>query len=285
MSELSHNLMGNSPEISAKAFSNIQTLIYKIAGINLTTAKKSLVVGRLSKRLRKLKLPSFEAYYDLLISNQEGVGQEVQLFVDLLTTNETYFFREQLHFDFLVDKVIPLFKDAGPNSAPLSVWSAASSSGEEGYTLCMLLAEHLGIDNGWRILGSDISATILADAKAAIYNEQRVRLVPASYRHKYLLKGTGSQKGYVAVVPELKRHIKFDSFNLVEGPVRKELFDVIFCRNVMIYFDHDTKNKVINRLIKCLKPGGYLISGRSESLHSLTHDLTTVVPSIYQKKG
>ena len=276
------NIAVEQREISTKAFKNIQALIYKIAGISLSDAKKTLVSGRLNKRLRALQLTDFDDYYDFLLSSENNdttKNNELQTFVDLLTTNETYFFREQLHFDFLVNTVLPNFK----NNQPLAIWSAASSSGEEAYTLAMLLAEHLGINSSWRILGTDISATILADARRAIYNEQRVRLVPAHYRHKYLLKGTGSQQGNVAVVPELKKHVHFESFNLIDGAISADKFDVIFCRNVLIYFDHQTKNKVVNRLCRNLKTGGYLISGRSESLHSLAHDLTTVQPSIYQQ--
>ncbi|PCI58263.1 MAG: SAM-dependent methyltransferase [Gammaproteobacteria bacterium] len=279
------NITAEQCDISAKAFKNIQALIYKIAGISLSDAKKTLVTGRLNKRLRVLKLANFDDYYDFLLSNEvntsNGINNndELQTFVDLLTTNETYFFREQMHFDFLVNTILPSFK----NNQPLALWSAASSSGEEAYTLAMLLAEHLGINGNWRILGTDISATILADARRAIYNEQRVRLVPAHYRHKYLLQGTGSQQGNVAVVPELKKHVRFESFNLVDGVINSDKFDVIFCRNVLIYFDHHTKDKVVNRLCRNLKAGGYFISGRSESLHSLSHGLNTVKPSIYQQ--
>jgi len=280
MSAVMANNIHQQKDISDKAFKLIKALIYKIAGINLSDAKKSLVVGRLSKRLRVLRLANFEEYYSFLTSKEAGREQERQLFVDLLTTNETYFFREQLHFDFLVDKVLPDYKGNGKS---LSIWSAASSSGEEGYTLCMLLADHLGFNGNWRVTGTDISSKILNDARNAIYDEHRVRLVPAHYRKQYLLKGIGRQVGRSAVVPELKKHIKFNSYNLIDSPISSEQYDVIFCRNVLIYFDHETKDKVVNRLCKNLKPGGYLISGRSESLHSLSHGLTTVVPSVYQK--
>lgn len=281
MTSLATNMIHEQRDISDKAFRNIKTLIYKIAGINLSDAKKSLVVGRLNKRLRILGLENFDDYYSYLITKGQAETDELQWFVDLLTTNETYFFREQLHFDFLIKTVLPEFID-NPASKPLSIWSAASSSGEEGYTLCMILAEYLGIEKNWRIIGTDISSKILADAKRGIYDEHRVRLVPTNYRHKYLLKGTGSQKGNVAVAPELKKHIKFESFNLIDSALNNEKYDVIFCRNVLIYFDHETKDKVVNRLCRNLKPGGYLISGRSESLHSLSHGLTTVMPSVYQ---
>ncbi len=278
MASIVPDVMFEQRDISDDAFRNIQELIYKIAGISLSEAKKTLVVGRLNKRLRELGLKDFENYYDFLMSKNPGSKEELQLFVDSLTTNETYFFREQMHFDFLVKSILPHYQ----NNQQLSIWSAASSSGEEGYTLCMLLAEYLGIDKNWRVLGTDISCKILSDARRGVYNEQRVRLVPASYRHKYLLKGTGSQKNNVAVVPELKKHIRFESFNLVDNIKNGEKFDVIFCRNVLIYFDRKTKGKVINQLCQNLKPGGYLISGRSESLHSLTHNLTSIMPSIYQ---
>jgi chemotaxis protein methyltransferase CheR len=279
MTATAMNIITEQRDISDKAFRNIQALIYKIAGISLSDAKKTLVTGRLNKRLRALQLADFDDYYNFLVSNAGNEHDELQTFVDLLTTNETYFFREQLHFDFLVKSVLANFK----NNQPLAIWSAASSSGEEAYTLAMLLAEHLGINSNWRILATDISSAILADARRGVYSEQRVRLVGANYRHKYLLKGTGSQKGNVAVVPELKKHVRFDSYNLIDGAISTEKFDVIFCRNVLIYFDHDTKDKVVNRLCRNLKAGGYLISGRSESLHSLSHNLTTVMPSIYQQ--
>ncbi len=269
--------------ISNKAFENIKNLIYKIAGISLSETKKPLVAGRLNKRLRALSLENFQDYYKYLISEKGRVSvngsSEMQLFTDLLTTNETYFFRESQHFDFFVQEVL----NKHSTDKTLKIWSAASSSGEEGYTLCMLLAEHLGETGNWSVLGTDISSRILNSARQGVFNEYRARMVPVKYRNKYLLKGTGSQKGYVAIVPELRKNISFAKFNLVEDPLFRESFDVIFCRNVLIYFDQKTKQKVVSRLSQLLKPKGFLITGRSESLHSLTHHLQTVQPSIYQK--
>ena len=264
-------------EISAKAFAGLQELIFKAAGITMSDAKKSLMTGRLAKRLRALKLQDYDEYLHYLTKGEGAHNSEFQRFVDLLTTNETYFYREPQHFDFLKQEILSKHE---PNKS-LRIWSAASSSGEEAYTLAMILSEALGVNGNWEIQGTDISTEMIKAARKGIYNEHRVRLVPKDIRHKYLLKGTKEYNGYVAVAPEVKKHVRFDHYNLVESPLRKEMFDVIFCRNVLIYFDQPTKKKVLERLCKQLKTGSYLMTGHSESLHGMLQQLKSVKPSVY----
>ncbi|MFT4929398.1 MAG: chemotaxis protein methyltransferase CheR [Phenylobacterium sp.] len=271
-------------EISDWAFGKIQSLIFDCAGINMSDAKKNLVVGRLSQRLRVLELKDFDSYYRYLTSPASQGSGEMQCFIDLLTTNETYFFREQPHFDFLQNTVLPAYMNGAKRGRKLSIWSAASSSGEEGYSLGMLLAEKLGMQGNWSVYGSDISSEMLNKAREAVYNLHRIRLVPQPLCKKYLRKGVGKMDGKAAVRSALKKHVTFGAFNLIEGPLDNTQYDVIFCRNVLIYFDTKTKEKVISRLVQRLAPGGYLITGHTESIHDLRHDLNTVTPSIHQKQ-
>lgn len=265
--------------MSASAFAGFQDLIFKAAGITMSDAKKSLMTGRLGKRLRSLDLQSYDDYLLYLTKGEGAHNNEFQHFTDLLTTNETYFFREPQHFDFLKQEILGKHK----NKQLLRIWSAASSSGEEAYTLAMILSEEIGVDGNWEILGTDISTEMIKAAQHGVYNEHRVRLVPKDLRYKYLLKGTGKYHDYVAVAPEIKKHVRFEHYNLVESPLRKEMFDVIFCRNVLIYFNQPTKKKVMQRLCKQLKSDSHLMTGHSESLHGMLPQLKSVKPSIYLK--
>jgi chemotaxis protein methyltransferase CheR len=274
---LANDVRDDVSEISAKAFAGLQELIFKAAGITMSDAKKSLMTGRLAKRLRALNLESYDEYLQYLTKGEGAHNNEFQRFVDLLTTNETYFYREPQHFDFLKQEILSRHE---PNKL-LRLWSAASSSGEEAYTLAMILSEALGVDGNWEIQGTDISTEMIKAARQGIYNEHRVRLVPKDIRRKYLLKGTKKYNGYVAVAPEIKRHVRFDHYNLVESPLRSEMFDVIFCRNVLIYFDQPTKKKVLERLCKQLKANCHLMTGHSESLHGMLPQLRSVKPSVY----
>jgi chemotaxis protein methyltransferase CheR len=255
-------------------FAHFQQMIFSIAGISMTSAKKALVAGRLSKRLKHHGLASYGEYFQLLSRNRE----EVQMAVDLLTTNETYFFREPKHFDFLHERILPTH----PSGRPFRVWSAACSSGEEPYTLAMVLAEHLG-EAPWEILGSDISTRVLDTARTGLYPMERVRgLAPARLR-THCLKGIGSQEGCFMIDPALRRRVRFAQVNLNEPLPDVGEFDVIFLRNVMIYFQTETKRQVVTRLLTKLRPGGHFIVGHSESLNGLAQSLETVVPSIYRK--
>ena len=262
--------------ITDAEFARFQRLIHEIAGISLADSKKVLLVGRLGKRLRALQLGSFGQYHDL-VANPDNV-QERQTMVDLLTTNETYFFREQAHFDYLRSTIVPQH----PRNQPLNIWSAAASTGEEIYTLAMVLADCLGVDGQWNIMGSDISTQVLAVARRGQYWVERTRGLPVEYRHTYCLKGVRSQEGSFLIAPELRRHTRFMQINLNDTLPDIGLFHVVFLRNVMIYFDNDTKREVVGRIVRKLHPGGYLIVGHSESLNGITEAVKLVRPTIYR---
>ena len=267
----------NDAAISDQEFALFQRLIYRIAGISLSDAKKVLLVGRLSRRLRAYELANFSQYYRMLASGD--YAEEVQTMVDLLTTNETYFFREPTHFDFLRAEAA----DKRQLGKPYRVWSAASSSGEEAYSIAMTLAETLP-DTPWEIVGSDISTQVLKRAIAGHYPLARTEGIPPDYMRKYCLKGVRSQAGTFLIQPELRQRTRFFQINLTH-PVEADIgdFDVIFLRNVMIYFDPETKTRVVHNLLPRLKTGGYLIIGHSETLNGITDRVVGVRPTIYRK--
>ncbi len=263
--------------ITDQEFALFQRLIYKIAGISLSDAKKVLLVGRLTRRLKVYDFDNFSQYYRMLSSGEHA--EELQTMVDLLTTNETYFFREPKHFDFLRDEII-----AKRNSpAAFRVWSAASSSGEEIYSIAMTLAESLP-STPWEVVGSDISTQVLAKAVAGHYSLSRTEGIPPGYMRKYCLKGVRSNAGSFLIAPELRKKTNFFQINLMH-PVDADIgeFEVIFLRNVMIYFDPETKAKVVHNLLPRLKKGGHLIIGHSETLNGITDRVISVRPTIYRK--
>jgi chemotaxis protein methyltransferase CheR len=263
--------------ITPQEFTLFQRLIYKIAGISLADTKKVLLVGRLQKRLRHYGFETYTQYYRMLASDQHP--DELQIMVNLLTTNETYFFREPKHFDFLRDEVIAKRR----NPATFRVWSAASSTGEESYTLAMMLAEHLP-NAPWEVVGSDISTQVLEKARRGHYPMERNEGIPPRFLSKYCLKGVRSQAGTFIISPEIRQRVSFQQVNLTL-PVPKSvgLFEVIFLRNVMIYFDMETKRKVVQNLLPHLADGGHFIIGHSETLNGISEGLTAVRPTIYRK--
>jgi chemotaxis protein methyltransferase CheR len=266
------------PDITNAEFAQFQKLIYKIAGISLADSKKVLLVGRLGRRLKHLNLSSFSEYYRFVAGGLEPDTDELQTMVDLLTTNETYFFREEAHFEFLTKTIVAQH----PSGSPFNIWSAASSTGEEIYTISFVLAETLGLDANWAVTGSDISTAVLATAQRGLYWLDRTRGLPQSYLRKYCLKGVRTQEGGFMIAPEIKRHTRFLQVNLNQTLPVLGKFHVIFLRNVMIYFDAETKRRVVARLVEQLLPGGYFIVGHSESLNGLTDTLRAIKPTIYQ---
>ena len=263
--------------ITDAEFGRFQRFIHDAAGIALTPAKKAMVSGRLSKRLRELQLDSFTAYLALLDSDRES--GETQFAIDLLTTNETYFFREPKHFELL-----GRLADASATRAqPFRVWSAASSTGEECYSMAMVLADRLGEAN-WEVVGSDISARVLQRARFGHYPLSRAQHIPAAYKKRFCLKGMGAHEGTLLVDRELRKRVVFSMVNLNADLPRMVPFDVIFLRNVMIYFNGDTKREVVARVLSLLKPGGYFCIGHSESLHDVNASVEQVAPSIYRKQ-
>jgi len=263
-------------QISQREFEAIRAWIRSTAGISLSEQKKALVAGRLASRLRHYGLDSYGRYFELLQDGSQP--DELQIAVDLLTTNETHFFREPKHFDFLRDKIL---SRVTPGQL-FRVWSAASSSGEEPYSIAMTLAETLG-EAPWEIVASDVSSRVLARAQTGHYAMARAKTIPRPLLAKYCLKGVGAQDGTFLVDPRLRSRVQFLQVNLVGALPRLREFDVIFLRNVMIYFDAPTKREVILRMLPHLARGGHFIVGHSESLNGISDALQGVQPSIYRK--
>ena len=262
--------------LSDREFGQFRQLIHEIAGIHLSDAKKPLVAGRLNKRLRTFGMASYGDYFKRLGKD----AAELQTCVDLLTTNETYFFREPKHFDFLRELLHK--PGAIPSGRPLRVWSGACSSGEEPYTLALLLAERLG-ERPWEILASDISQRILAQARSGVYDLEDSRNIPRHLLVKYCLRGVDDNQGRMMIVPSLRQRIRFEQINLNSALPDLGLFDVIFLRNVMIYFNGDTKRQVVARVLGAVKPGGHFFIGHSESLNDVSTAVEQLAPSIYRK--
>ncbi|MDE2255793.1 MAG: protein-glutamate O-methyltransferase CheR [Betaproteobacteria bacterium] len=248
-------------------------LMFAAAGISLAPSKKALVSGRLQRRLDALGMASFTQY----LANLQRDSGERQRAIDLLTTNETYFFREPKHFAFLSEQILPRINV----DRPFRVWSAACSSGEEPYSIAMVLAERLG-NRPWEILASDISTRVLEQAQTGIYPIERAEHIPKPYLKAYCLKGVGSHCGKFSIDPALRRHTHFRSINLNTSLPEIGEFDLVFLRNVMIYFNADVKKQVCARLIQVLRPDGFLFLGHSESLNGLDCPVTMVQPAIYR---
>jgi chemotaxis protein methyltransferase CheR len=261
--------------LSEKEFGLFRDMIFDIAGISLTPVKKALVAGRLGKRLRHYGLNSYRDYFQLL--NTPTNRDELQLAVDLLTTNETYFFRETKHFDFLRNEL----QHKSPQGRPFRVWSAASSSGEEAYSIAMLLADCLG-NASWEILASDISIQVIEKARSGLYPIARTKDIPPQYLKRFCLKGVGRHEGMFLVDQALRDRVEFRQLNLNSSLPNLGSFDVIFLRNVLIYFNQETKRQVLDRLVPMLRPDGCFLVGHSESLYGIDTKLKSVQPSIYR---
>lgn len=271
---------GMEGTLSDAEFGQFQALMQRVAGIHLPPSKKSLVSGRLSKRLRERAVGSFGEYYRLIVGGAEPV--ELQTAIDLLTTNETYFFREPGHFDFLARQILPGLRPG----AGFRVWSAASSTGEEAYSIAMVLMDRLGESVPWEVLGSDINSKVIDKAREAVYpvarNEENI---PADYLKRFCLRGTGAMAGRLRVDAALRARVRFAQMNLNADLRGAGEFDLIFLRNVMIYFDMDMKRRVVAALHRQLRPGGWLFIGHSESLNGVSDLLKPVRPTIYRKGG
>jgi chemotaxis protein methyltransferase CheR len=264
-------------EISSKAYKSIREFIYNEAGIDLGDSKQMLVSSRLNKRLRHYQLESYDQYADLLLNNK---GIERKMAIDLLTTNETYFFRESEHFAALKKLVL----DKHPHDRMFRLWSAASSSGEEAYSIAMVLDDFFGDRGKWEIFGSDISSLVIEKAKQALYQCLRIDAIPQEFLRKYCLKGRGEYEGFLLIDEKLKRKTSFSEINLTKPLPEVGLFDVIFLRNILIYFDAKTKEKIIRSLLTKMRPKGILFIGHSESLKSMDLPIDLIGPTTYQKR-
>jgi chemotaxis protein methyltransferase CheR len=264
-------------------FEKISRFVYDHCGINLHEGKKALVKARLGKRLREGNFKSFSDYYRY-VTTPEG-ADELIVMIDSLSTNLTSFFREADHFRKLREIVAEVIKTSRKGSIPmLRIWSAGCSTGEEPYSIAMSLREMYG-DNeiAVKIIATDISTTVLNKAIRGIYPEEKVGNVSSALLKKYFQVGQRDWDGYYRAKREIKDMIDFARFNLMEEVPYREPFDVIFCRNVMIYFDKTTQGAMVSKFFECLKDGGYLFVGRSESLTGLNHQFKYAEPSVYRK--
>jgi chemotaxis protein methyltransferase CheR len=273
-----------SQTVTDADFELFQRLIEKQTGIYLAPAKKTLLIGRLSRRLRDLGLPSLRKYYKRVMADPA----EHTHMVDCISTNETQFFREPLHFEFLERQIFPRWieqADAGERPRRIRVWSAGCSTGEEPYSIAMTLLHHFPEAAGWQveILATDISTRVLARARAGIWPVEKAAHIPPHYLKSFMLRGTGSQQGKMKAGHEIQRAIRFEYLNLLEQGALPHLapYDLILCRNVLIYFQPEKKFQVVRGLLSHLTADGYLFVGHSESLNHLTDCVRSVVPTVY----
>lgn len=262
------------------SFNYITSLLYDYAKINLTERKRSLVVARLSKRIRSLHLNSFEEYIDLLKDGEKG-QVEFQNMVDALSTNFSHFFREPYHFDFLNQEILPNL-----DYNTLHLWSAASSTGQEIYSILMTLLEYERLNKmklKSNLYASDISSEVLRQASSGIFPRKDVEKINEVFRKRYFLSGTGEKEDRVKVKNALIKRIKFFKLNLMDSDYKLPSMDVIFLRNVIIYFDKETKINLIDKMYDALKPGGFLFLGHSETLSGMSDKFRIVGKTIYQR--
>lgn len=270
-------------ELTADDFRRMARLLYDKSGIHLTPVKKTLLEGRIKKRQSILGLASAAEYCEYLLSPQ-GQIEELEFFINALTTNKTDFMREFGHFQYLVDVALPQLLQ---KRNQLQFWSAACSRGAEPYTLAMVLEEYNRmnpqIGMRYQILATDISTKVLQEAIQAVYVESDIHPIPQDWRGRYLLRGKGDRQGQYRICPDIRAKVKFLHMNLMESFPIEEPQDVIFCRNVTIYFDRETQNRLIRKFLSVLQPNGYLIMGHSESLDLQANPIKLCAPSIYQR--
>lgn len=275
--------MDNS-KLTDREFSLFSRLVYEKAGINLHEGKKELVRSRLARRLRAKKINRFKEYYKYVLA--DDTGEEIIHMLDAISTNLTSFFREPKHFSYLEKTVLPELLGTQKNrKKQLSVWSAGCSSGEEPYTLSICLHEFVDahIDFSFSIFATDISTKVLASAANGVYHASHVQTIPQNILRKYFQRGRDKWEGHFRVKPFVRKTIDFKRLNLMEPFPFNNKFQIIFCRNVMIYFDKGVQSKLVNKYYDCLEPGGYLFIGHSESLMGTDHRFKYVQPTIYQK--
>ncbi len=271
-------------KMSTKEFEKLSSFIYRETGIKMPPVKITMLQSRLQKRLRHLKIKTFSEYIDHVFG-ENGADTEIIHMIDVVSTNKTDFFREPIHFEYLAENILPeLYEEIG--SRPLKIWSAGCSSGEEAYTIAMTISEFLEGSSGYdyNILGTDISTDILQKAVNAIYREDRIANIPMNIRKKYFLKSKDPLNKTARIVPELRRRLSWRRLNFMDQVYDiKEQYDIIFCRNVLIYFDRSTQENVINKLCMHLRHGGFFFLGHSESIMGMDVPVKTLKPTIYRK--
>lgn len=275
--------------VSPIVFEKFQRLIHEETGIWLAKSKMALLCGRLSRRLRARGIPTLDHYYDFVVRPEQE--EERVSMIDAITTNETRFFRDPRHFEFLEQRAVPQWRaeaQQGLRSKTIRLWSAGCSSGEEPYSLAMLLARHLPVEQGWNvtILATDISTRVLEQARIGIYSIAKSSDIPEPLLKECMLKGIGKQEGQMKVMPGVQAMVNFNKLNLILGPYPpSEHFDVILCRNVLIYFDSQSKQTAVECLTRCLAPKGLFFVGHAENLGSMNPHLRSLAPAVYARYG
>lgn len=274
-----------SDALSGRDFSQLCCLIYERSGIKLGSEKKIMLESRLRRRMAQLRLGSYRQYCEYLFAGGDTSSDEMVHLIDAVTTNKTEFFREKTHFDFLISKAIPDLATRRDNSRDFLVWSAGCSTGEEPYTLAMLLSEYRAAQSSFRfrIVATDISTAVLEKATRGVYNSEAIHPVSPELRRKYFMRSRDPDSNLVRVVPELRQLIEFRRLNLMDTFSAFETAECIFCRNVVIYFDRPTQEQLFRKLAEKLVEGGYIFLGHSESLHQMDLPLIPVAPSLYRK--
>ena len=272
--------------LSMADFKRLGSFIHERIGIRMPDHKRGMVESRLRKRLGAVSVTNYKGYCDYLFS-AEGMERELPNFIDAVTTNKTDFFREPNHFTYLRERVLPGLAAGGRRQGELRFWSAACSKGDEPYTLAMVVSDYLEKNRShlsFSILATDISTRVLEAARRAIYEEEDIAPVAMELRKRYLLRSRDRSLAQVRIVPELRRRVRFHRMNLMDKryPIR-EMMDVIFCRNVIIYFDRETQDALVSRLCRYLAPGGHLFMGHSEVLNIGSLPLVSVAPTTYRK--
>ncbi len=277
------------PPLEDMEFTRFQALIAEASGIALGEVKRALLAGRLGRRVRELGLPGYGAYYKRVV--KDHTGQELVRMLDLVATNETSFFREPTHFEYLAARVIPAWRAAaaaGDRGRTVRVWSAACSTGQEPFSLGMLLLDQLPATEGWtvEILGTDLSTRALQVAHAATWPVKLAPQIPPEYLQRYMQRGVGTREGLMRATPELRATARFERLNLhQERWPSGAPYDLILCRNVLIYFSPEGARAVVRRLAERLVPGGHLFVGHAEAVHGAAAALRAVAPTIYRHAG
>jgi chemotaxis protein methyltransferase CheR len=267
------------PELKPRDFALIRDLAYSRFGLDLRHGKERLVSSRLGKHMRAGGFSSFNEYFRHVSTDQTGTA--LMEMIDSLTTNHTSFLRERQHFDFLRETVLRLYLDR----PRLDIWCTASSTGEEPYSILFSILSELGdgCSPDVRLLATDLSSRVLSVARKAIYTADRVAMLPPEWQPRFFLRGEAASKGLYRVKPEVTARVTFERLNLMDPFPGSTCYQVIFCRNVMIYFDQKTQESVVNRLAECIEPGGYFFVGHAESLAGIRHSLQYVKPAVYRK--
>ena len=269
------------PRLSAADFRKFCQLAYRVCGIKLQEGKEDLVAARLLKVMRAAGIDSFQDYYRFV--EQDCTGEALEELIDTLTTHHTGFFREAGHFDYFTSNILPEIQ----NRRRISIWSAACATGEEPYSIAFSLLDRMGEPalRQCSILATDVSTRVLARARRGLFEGDRVSNLAGDYLRRYFQKGAGRWSGWFMVKRAIREQVEFRRFNLVNEFSPPGQFPLIFCRNVMIYFDAPTQARLVQSLTRCLEPGGYLFIGYSESLGGIPHDLESVAPAIYRRPG